>query len=286
MFGVDIDRSGALGANALFLARGVWPENIIIKPYDFLTNTVYDVTMTLRSTGADIFVQGGEYSVPTLLWRSDINSTSTLYVGISGLGIDLDLLHVGVLTELWMMSPLVSDGFSVWGTTDGKGHAEGIAEAVVGQGGSEKTWSVKQGAWNVTSGKAQATALSGGVAIATVDAGDTNVIFDQTLTRSGGIVGCVLRYSDADNYLYAGHDGTNAVLVSRVSGAENTLITGAQSFGAGKLRIVIDGTITQLYWNNTRIGQATVPSSSQTLYGLYTTNVANTHDLFSIYARN
>jgi len=59
---------------------------------------------------------------------------------------------------LWSPVPLLSDGFSVWGTSDGLGHQEGI-DGGVGRGGAGVSW-VGTG-WSVATGKATNTPTKG-----------------------------------------------------------------------------------------------------------------------------
>jgi len=59
---------------------------------------------------------------------------------------------------LWLPTPLASDGFSVSGTTDGKGHAEGVAGGI-GSGGGGLAWQSGGTTWSVSGGKAVNTPL-------------------------------------------------------------------------------------------------------------------------------
>jgi hypothetical protein len=57
-------------------------------------------------------------------------------------------------------SPLASDGFSVSGTTDGKGHAEGVAGGI-GEGGGGLAWQSGGSTWSVSEGKMKNTPTVG-----------------------------------------------------------------------------------------------------------------------------
>lgn len=293
VFGFDTDKTSTPGANgAIFGTSGLISQfdnngggaNIgaYSAGYDYL------LTLALRATGCDYFVQGGpEYPNQEFLWRSSLNNTAALYAALINNSASPTIDYMRVPETKWLPTPLLSDGFSAWGTSDGLGHAEGIAGGL-GSGGSGKTWTSTRGAWGVVTNKAQASALDTGLALATHDSSNPNVMLDLTLTRAGGVAGAVLRYVDADNYIYAGHDGTNAYMVKRVAGVETTVATAAVAFGAGGLRVRLSGTGARMYWNNAlvqaavTVGDAALQTSGK--HGLYTTNTGNTFDNAVVFA--
>ena len=252
----------------------------------------YYVTIALRSVGAHYFLRGGpEFPQQTLVYsRPTGASGTTLYAGIfnnAGVG------KVGYLyfpKRLFLPSPLASDAFTraSLGSTDGAGHLE---TSGIGSGGSGLTWTNKQGAFGITSNKAQASALDGGgVAIATLVTGQTNVNIDAVITRTAGISGVVLRYVDSDNYIYAGWDGTNWIAVKRVASVETTVLTAAAALGAGAIKVHLHGDRIYLIRNWVTnvgtegiIGDAILQTSA--LHGLFTTDLANTIDTLSIWSR-
>lgn len=189
----------------------------------------------------------------------------------------------------WLPTPLASDGFgSTFGTTDGLGHAEGVAGGI-GSGGGGLAWTQQVGTWGTSGEKAVATSLTGGVAIATVPLSSANVFAGVAITRTANSVGPVVRYVDADNYVYAVHDGTNSKLVKRVAGTETVLVNVAATYSANASPIIdCNGTAFRLYYNNTLSGTSTISDSvlqSGTLAGILTKDTGNTLDNFIVYAK-
>jgi hypothetical protein len=141
------------------------------------------------------------------------------------------------------------------------------------------------GTWAIASGKATASALAGGLAIATVPTSSPDAHIRIALTRAGGVVGGVARYQDSSNYLRFTHDGTNALCEQVVAGVPTTLRTGAAAFVADALiYLIVSGTTGWLFYNNVAIGASfTVPASVYKNHGLYTTNTGNTMDNFEAF---
>lgn len=260
------------------LTVGTWASN------------AQSVAVAARSLGMAYFHKpnGGNW---LLMWISASGSQSPLrpaFVAESTAAV-VTADHIRVPAVRWLPAPLASDGFAIWGTTDGLGHAEGVAGGV-GAGGLGELWTANVGTWGASGGAAAASALSGSLGIATVDTGVASAIVTAKITRSGGNAGIVLRYADASNYVYAIHNGTNAQLVKRVAGSETTLINTAATYAAGaELRVVCDGTSFRLFYNGAAIGSAQTISdaglASGTKQGLYTSNTGNTFDDFTVYAR-
>lgn len=260
------------------LTVGVWAAN------------AQNMAIAARASGCYYFLKpnGGNW---TLYWISTAGSQTPLLPAViaeSSAGV-ISCDYIRVYAKRWLPAPLASDGFSIWGTTDGQGHAEGVAGGV-GAGGLGELWTANVGTWGASGGAAAASALSGSLGIATVDTGVASVIVTAKVTRSGGNAGIILRYADASNYVYAIHDGTNAKLIKRVAGSETTLVNTAATYAAGaELRVVCDGTSFRLFYNGAAIGSAQTINdaglASGTKQGFYTSNTGNTFDDFTVYAR-
>lgn len=263
------------------------------RPCVYLANsTAYKSLTCLRATvGSFNFLKGGTFTNPTLLYVGFVGSGNPLYLNCA---IQKNFAHsidyVRIPTSLWLPSPLCSDGFTradgVLGSTDGLGHAEGVAGGI-GSGGSGVSWTDSVGTWGISSGKAACSALSGGVGIATVNLSTANVHVIAAVTRSGGNAGIVLRYVDSSNYIHAYHDGTNAVMVKVVAGTPTTLVTAAAAYSdSANLVAMCDGTEFRLWYNNAHIGTGTDPTlPGGTRVGLYTTDTGNSFDNFNAWAR-
>lgn len=253
--------------------------------------TTYKLAVCLRSSGAYYLIKGGAFTNWTLVGFTAAGSNAAPQVGFSATnaGAGISLNYVRVPSALWLPSPLASDGFSIWGTTDGYGHAEGVTGGI-GAGGLGRLWTANVGTWGVSSEAAAASALTGSIAIATVDTGKADGMVTAKVTRSAGNAGIVARYADASNYVYAIHNGTNAQLIKRVATVETTLVNAAATYSAGaELRVGVESTKFRLYYNNVFIGTeqtiADAGLASGTKQGLYTSNTGNTFDNFVVYAR-
>ena len=256
---------------------------VIIGTY---TNAVtYIVAVCLRAAGSFVLVKGGTYTTWTLLYEVANAATATVYPGLGyyASANTSRVNHVLVPSPRWLPTPLLSDGFGgTFGTSDGLGHPEGVTGGL-GSGGGGVTWTAQIGTWANAAGVCGATALAGGIAIATAETTKADVIHTVECTRSAGNVGTVVRYADADNYVYAIHNGTNALLIKRVATAETTLINAAATYAAGaELRIICNGTSFALFYADKNVGTPQTISDAAlqagTAHGLYTSDTGNTFD--------
>lgn len=243
----------------------------------------YKIAIVQRANGLLYFIRDGIYSTWTLIYCSKDGSYNP-YKVVGALNVScpftVDWIN-GPLSPI-AVSPLASDAFTradgALGTTGGGGAEE--------TGGAGKTWTTKSGTWGVSTNKAVASVAG----IATVDTGTVNVIVEAALTRSAGNVGIVLRYADADNYIYAHFDGTNAQLVKVVAGTPTAAIVAAVTYGDGK-RLIVSADLTKfrMYYGDLLVGteQTIADASLQTgtAHGIYTSDASNSLDNFVVWAR-
>jgi lysophospholipase L1-like esterase len=256
--------------------------------------TSYYLAVTTRAVGAYYFVKGGEYVSPTLLGKSEVGATASLYP--ASMTYDAACSHEFMQmidTPRWLPVPLLSDGFS--GTTsDGLGHAEGIA-GDIGAGGAGLAWTDAVGTWGVAGGVCAASALADGKAIRTVDLGKADVYFSVALTRAAGTQEIALRYVDPSNYIYLRlfNDGSNKVTLRKVlAGVDSEVMAPfAVTYGDGKiLTLIARGTeIRGMYDDNSfaaprRWTVADAALQTGTKVGLITTDLGNTFDNATAYA--
>lgn len=252
--------------------------------------TSYIVAVVLRASGAFYFIKGGAFTNWTMLWSSAgvVDTPMAPVIAAINNGAGCSSPYIRVPSARWLPTPLASDGFSAWGTSDGFGHAEGVAGGL-GSGGSGLSWTSAIGAWDVLDGVAVCNP-SGGIAAATIDSGKTDAITTAKVTRSGGVAGVLAAYVDADNHVRAVHNGTNAQLIKRVSGSDTNVISAAATYSAGaEIRVIREGTAYRLYYNNALVGsQQTISDAvfnGVTKQGLYSTDDAATFDDFVVRAR-
>jgi hypothetical protein len=249
--------------------------------------TAYMIAAVQRSTGVHFFIKGGTFTNWTLLYSSILNSAD-VYPGISIRSATTigTIDFVRIPGPMIAVTPIGSDSFNrtngAIGTTDGAGAFE--------TGGSGLTWTNRLGTWNVLSNAAAASALTGGIGQVTVSVSTVNVMVEAALTRSAGNVGLVLRWADANNFVYAYHDGTNAVLIKVVGGAPTTLINTAATYvGGARLVVSANATKFRMYYNDALVGAEQTISDAGlqtgTAHGLYTSNTGNSIDSFALWAK-
>lgn len=252
-------------------------------------STPYKFVIITRAVGQAYFIKGGTFIYWSLLYIDASNSDAIIYPYTSQIGTTtaykVDYIHE--LTSLWMPPPLASDSFaSAFGVTNGLAHAEGVAGSI-GNGGAGRNWVQQVGTWTVASGKAKASALSGGIAIATLALSTKDVLAEVKVTRSAGQGGMVLRYNDINNHLYADHDGTNVFVKQVLAGVTTTLVTGVATYSANApIRVNLTGTSVRLFYNNSLIGVSSSIDASLTalLHGLHSTDTTVQLDDLLIYA--
>jgi len=284
--GFDGDQTGAASSSRLhFNTKPSILADKVVTIAAWTTDIDYMCVVVLRGTGAYYLIKGGAFATWTLLWVRATDNTATLYPCWVPYNFEAVIDYFRIPVALWLPTPLAYDSF-----TRANG-AIGISETVGpdGQATPARTWNNRVGTTLVASNKAQASVLDGGVAIATVNTGTVNAITGATLTRAGNEVGVVLRYADADNYIRTIHDGTNCKLIKRVAAAETDVISAVVALGAGAIRVIPDGTSFALYLNDAQVGTTSTISDAAlqtgTEQGLYSTNLGNTQDGFTVFAR-
>jgi len=161
-FGFDSGQSGNIVGNAMRITGdtiitydGSTAGSSIFIPANA---TNYQLATILRSAGAYYFLKGGTATKWSMLWAGGADNTTPLYPGIANYDLASTNSFLRIPTTLWLPTPIASDGFSVSGTTDGKGHAEGVATGI-GSGGGGLAWQSGGTTWSVSGGKAVNTPL-------------------------------------------------------------------------------------------------------------------------------
>jgi len=247
--------------------------------------SAYACAMILRTQGGYVLIKGGAYTDWTLLWISSSSAVGTLYPTVANYNAAPTIEWIRIPDELWLPTPLCYDTFT---RADG---AIGVSETVGpdSQSVAARTWNNRIGTTQIAINAASASALTGGIALATVDTGTADIIVGATLVHAGDEVGVVLRYVDADNYIRAIHDGTNCKLIKRVAAAETDVISAVVALGAGAICVISDGTSFSLFLNGAKVGSTSTISDAAlqtgTEQGLFSTNLGNAQDDFSVFAR-
>src|SRR5574343_413759 len=162
--GWDANQAGAQ-TNSLNLAADGYLQAVVnggtaitVGSY---TAASHKLGISLRATGAYYWAKLGADTSWELYWIGAADSGNN-YPSYSALGTSAIATSsfIRIPNTLWLPYPLASDGFSVSGTTDGKGHAEGVAGGI-GEGGGGLAWQSGGSTWSVSGGKAVNTPTVG-----------------------------------------------------------------------------------------------------------------------------
>mgnify|MGYP001496566627 CR=1 FL=1 len=212
--GWDANQAGAQ-TNSLNLAADGYLQAVVnggtaitVGSY---TAASHKLGISLRATGAYYWAKLGADTSWELYWigaaDSGNNHPSYSALGTSAIATSS---FIRIPNTLWLPSPLASDGFSVSGTTDGKGHAEGVAGGI-GEGGGGLAWQSGGTTWSV----------SGGKAVNTPTVGDTSLWDAGADTFESGIYGWV-KYGN--NTVENDNGKLKITYVDHGYGAKNSLV--------------------------------------------------------------
>jgi hypothetical protein len=249
--------------------------------------TSYKHAVIFRTAGAFFYIKGGVFTNWTLLYVHKISTTTPLTAALRSASVTAihtsDFIHIP--QDLLLNHPLASDNFTAADGVLGNTRGGGVEET----GGSGLAWTSQKGTWGIATNKAASSALDGtaNISIATVDAGNTNVMAEVVATRTGGASGLVLRYTDASNYIKVVHNGTNLQVIEVVAGTPNTLRNVAATYGAtARIVVSLRGNIVRAYYNDVLIGDdSTTAVITGSNHGIFTDNVGATFDNFVVWAK-
>ncbi len=262
-------------------------SNVSLGSYS--VSSIYQLCVLQGLLGFYFLIKGGsEFIKWTLLWKSLTGAPSAR---LPAVGVQSSTTGIGNVDN--MRIPLstyipISFAYDTFTRADGSlGATEVIGPD--GQTISSRVWSSSIGTWGITSNKAGASTLSGGLAIATIPVPSKDNTIEVNLTRSAGIVGVIGRYIDANNYIYAYHDGVNAGVKQRLVGVETDLIaaTAATFVANAPIKLIMDTNSCFLFYNNVRLGGTGVINAALNgaIDGLYTTDTGNTFDVATVLPR-
>jgi lysophospholipase L1-like esterase len=291
-FGWDNDKStfpgiawlAARGTNTLFARQGGSSVGVGL----YAQNVPYDVAWVLRAAaGSFMFIKGGDYTSPTLLWPSLYANGATVYPCFETLDGGPKVRRVSIPVSTWLPSPLLSDGFS-GATSDGAGHAETTG---IGSGGGGMAWTDFAGTFGVSAGKLSCSVLATGIGLHITSLATAHVLHqvDLTFGTTGG--GVVVRSADAQNYVYAKliNDGAYKVTLRKVvAGVDSEVLAPtAVTYSAGApLGITADGAEYRVYYNYLGVGAAqTIADMNGTGVGVIALDTNTTFDNGLTYAR-
>ena len=140
--------------------------------------------------GAAFFIRGGTYTDWTLLWRTTLHNTNTLYHAFGNVSANLTLDDIRVPQSDYS-SALVPIALSTFDAPNGTS-LDAITPEVGG------TWTENSGAWDIQGNRANQTVASH--QFATIDTGESDHLIRCTVqTPVNGFDGLVVRYQDTNN---------------------------------------------------------------------------------------
>lgn len=259
---------------------------------DLVAGTTYQYAVVLRSTGAYYYVKGGAYTNWTLLWIGSAVSGATNYPLFYQNGGAITADNIRIPTSTWLPTPLAFDSFTRADGAIGSTEADSPdGTTLPAHAAPVLAWTNQVGTVEVASNKAVATALSGGRAICTFPSASADVLHSAAFIRGTTGVGIVLRYVDANNYVYAKRVATNVVIIKNISGSETTLATvAATEVSSAVLLGIFYGTKLRTYYNNALLGSELTISDaaiqSEDQMGLIFFDTDSTADLVTTFDRD
>jgi len=197
------------------------------------------------------------------------------------------ILKLKILGGGGLPSLYASDGFSAYPTTDGLGNP---VSGYRSGSGNNKTWNVSgYGTWGAAGGVMTCSVLAGGVGVNGLSAGSPNVrVTVQIPSYTAGWAGCVLRYYNSYNFVYAYWDGTYIRMTKMVDGSSTGLIASVQTFANGAIvTLECDLTTFRVKLNGVQVGAdqtiVTPHMMGYSYHGVITSNVNNQFDNFNCY---
>jgi hypothetical protein len=266
--------------------------------------TDYPYALLRRRAGAHHFVKvGGSWYHVYVANSYTVTPGVTVYHGVVSTTVTAVDNPWSARFGGWLPSPLASDSFdrtaSALGIADGGGHLEAQQTETLGLGGAGLAWTEAVGTWQTASGKASASALSGGLAVAFLDVADATAQLEVEVTRAAGVAGVVFRWVDANNHFRAYHDGTNVKLDKVVAGVVTNVSSNVATYAAGGRFLVTPGQFGTT--QRIQVVYVATPSAgasgsfvydvvndaalqSGTKVGLYSTDTGNTFDNLRVWA--
>ncbi|MCU7521670.1 MAG: hypothetical protein HF312_15745 [Ignavibacteria bacterium] len=221
----------------------------------WIADTAYNVAVLLRSNGMMLLLKSS--SDWRLMWVDSRSNVSTIYPAITNNNAQAEIDTLRIPHRLWLPTPLLSDGFSLQGISDGKGHAEGIAGGL-GSGGGGVEW---QGpTWSVSGGylRNNPSVPADYYRTATLSTPDVVAGVQIHSLAAGAQAGLTLNLDNQPNpqnlataYLQDGR----CYLAKTVSGVKTTVMDQAATFVADAwLYVIKDGTGYSVYYNDSLLG--------------------------------
>lgn len=276
-----------LNAGGIHHIGSVGSPDMTVGAYS--TATSYKFASVLRANGSYLFIKGGAFSNWTLLGTIQDSVVATLYPSITGrLGIyTSDFLRVP--DETWLPTPLAYDTFTDDNSTSLDAHTSNTS-GPDSQTTPAKSWTEQSGDWDIQSNRANPD----GAAVATVDAGDADVMIDCVVNGGAGDQpAIVLRYSDANNYWYLQADRANNQLeLHEVDAGSDDIRANAgvtiNNSTDYTLRAIANGTTIDGYIDNAnKISYGSASSNqTETEHGIRAENTAGQFDNFQIFPRS
>lgn len=253
-----------------------------------VATTEYYLAIVLKASGAYYFIKNGAFSNWTLLWVYAQPSTATQYLGIMNYSLVYNSSFLRVPVETWLPTPLAYDTFTDTNGVSLDAHASDTS-GPDSQATASRAWTEESGDWDIQSNKANPD----GAAIATIDAGQADVVVD--LTVDGGTAGqpaICLRFADTNNYWFLQADRANNQLeLHEYASGDTVRANAAVTFNDSTdydLRAICDGQKIDGFADGAnKISYASAAlNETKTEHGLYADHTECEFDDFLVFARD
>lgn len=167
------------------------------------------------------------------------------------------LYQVAIPKNAWLPTPIILDGFTQSLVSDGTNWSTYPRTDYLGASwpnGSGVAWNQTAGSWGVTAGTLKCSTLASGVGIATIATTSPNYVIACKVSAAGG--GIVLRYVDANNYMYATATATAAELHKVVGGVDSIVKTHTLTTGNYLQQIYCNGPTVAFIYNVTQVSNS------------------------------
>jgi hypothetical protein len=302
--GFDSGKGGSINRNSfIFRDTGklsVYQTSTIGPELITYTARNYICAITLRAIGAMFLLKTTNWK---LLYIDDRDNYATLYPAItsSTTSATFSLIsdYVVIPSDRWLPTPLYSDGFSSWGTSDGLGHVEGV-NGGVGSGGSGIA--ITGSTWNISSGYAYNTPTDDNTKFAIINNITTSSPMIDGIWHSiatGQDHGYLVNSSSATidfshlNGVLIYYNGTASIITEQyIDGSKTALGSQSVTWAADKRFNIRIGAVSvddiDIYFDNTKIGNTLTKNAALIgkYHGIYSTATGNKLDSLAVYDVN
>ena len=238
--------------------------------------------------GAAWYVKGGVFSTWSLLWRTDVDNTATLYAVVQSFSVAETVDDV-LVPDVDLSAVLQPNNLSLFTAANGTS-LDAITPEVGG------IWNERNGNFDIQTNRANISVASGARDIATVPATVDDVVADVIIRKTNAVdageFGICLRYTDNDNlWMVHGDLGANQIEIVERNAAIETLRGSAAialTFGTNyDVRAIAYGQTIDAFLNNGNKATYALAALNENVavHGIVGNGTSETFDNFATYPR-